>query len=306
MRVDLHQHLWPAGLVEALRRRTIAPRLVGWTLHLAGEPPYVVAAADHDVTARAAQAAADGFDLVGVGLSSPLGLELLDPAQAQPLLEEWHQGAGAFGPPFVPWASAALVEPDLARIRRDLGRPGVIGLQVPATALATPAGVERIGGVLAVCADAGVPVLVHPGPVAASGGAQTAALPAWWSALVPYVGQQNAAWHAWQVAGAADHPTLRIAFVALAGLAPLHHERLAARGGGPRPEPPDRPDPHVFYETSSYGWHAIEAVARVVGAQTLVHGSDRPYATPLDVGADPARARPLFSTNPTRLLTVAL
>lgn len=37
--VDVHQRVWPAPLVAALRARTRAPRLVGWTLYLDGEPP---------------------------------------------------------------------------------------------------------------------------------------------------------------------------------------------------------------------------------------------------------------------------
>ncbi|WP_222430078.1 hypothetical protein [Rhodococcus rhodochrous] len=37
-RVDVHQHVRPAPLVAALRARTRAPRLVGWTLCLDGEP----------------------------------------------------------------------------------------------------------------------------------------------------------------------------------------------------------------------------------------------------------------------------
>ena len=45
-RVDVHQHLWPAELVEALRARTGAPRLDGWTLLLDGEPPYPVEPTD--------------------------------------------------------------------------------------------------------------------------------------------------------------------------------------------------------------------------------------------------------------------
>ena len=40
--IDVHQHLWPAQLLEALRARRRAPRLRGWTLELEGEPEYRV------------------------------------------------------------------------------------------------------------------------------------------------------------------------------------------------------------------------------------------------------------------------
>ena len=75
--------------------------------------------------------------------------------------------------------------------------------------------------------------------------------------------------------GRAAHPRLRVLFAALAGLAPLHAERLAARGG-----PADAAhDPLVFYDTSSYGPAALAAMRAAVGPDALVHGSDRPYAS---------------------------
>ena len=50
-----------------------------------------------------------------------------------------------------------------------------------------------------------------------------------------YVTQMSAAWHAFAAGGRARHPGLRVVFAMLAGLGPLHAERLAARGGPPRP-----------------------------------------------------------------------
>ena len=47
--IDLHQHLWPEQLVEALRRRDRAPFMRGWTVYVDGEPPYRADAADHEV-----------------------------------------------------------------------------------------------------------------------------------------------------------------------------------------------------------------------------------------------------------------
>src|SRR5947208_1405463 len=122
---DCHQHLWPEAFIEQLRRRTRGPRLVGWELHLDGEPSYAV-----------------------------------DPAA--------HQ---------------------------------------------------RLAPVLAVVEAADLPVLVHPGPALSAG-----EVPGWWPALTSYTAQLTAAWYAWHVAGRSLLPRLRIAFVGLAGLAPLHHE----------------------------------------------------------------------------------
>ena len=85
----------------------------------------------------------------------------------------------------------------------------------------------------------------------------------------------------------------------LAGLAPLHRERLAARGG-PAGRAVDR---LTFYDTSSYGPRAIDAMLRVVGVDQLVHGSDRPVIDPPDSSAlGDAVERSLRERNPARLL----
>ena len=36
LNLDVHQHLWPEALLDALRSRDKPPRLRGWTLELAG------------------------------------------------------------------------------------------------------------------------------------------------------------------------------------------------------------------------------------------------------------------------------
>jgi hypothetical protein len=102
---------------------------------------------------------------------------------------------------------------------------------------------------------------------------------------------------------------LRVVFAMLAGGAPLHLERLAARGG-PAARAFDR---NLFYDTSSYGSRAIDAMVRVVGIDQLVHGSDRPVVAPppapgpLGVAAWEAMTRSnparLFSTSTRRLVT---
>ena len=157
---------------------------------------------------------------------------------------------------------------------------------------------ESVAPLLAVAEAHDRPVLVHPGPadsVAAQG------LPVWWPALVPYVAQQQAAWWSWHVAGRSLLPTLRICFAAGAGLAPIQHERLLARGG--RLSAPGRPlDPDVFVDTSSYGPQAIDALVRVLGIDAIVLGSDRPYADPAALGLGAAADRAIAHTNPIRLL----
>ncbi|WP_139982288.1 amidohydrolase family protein [Nocardioides litoris] len=297
--LDVHQHAWPAALVEELRRRSHGPRVVADRLLLDGEPDFALvpgAGVLAPLAERQATDTADGVDRALLSLSSPLGIETLDPTEAAPLLDAWHGLAADLGPAHGLWAAVNLVEPDLGGLRDTLAAPSVVGLQVPATALLDPHALERLAPVLAVVEAADAPVLVHPGPAEPVAGPGED-LPGWWPALTSYTAQLTAAWMAWHVAGRALLPTLRICFAALAGLAPLHHERLTARGG--RFGAVDR---HVYYDTSSYGPRAVDAVVRVVGVDPIVHGSDRPYAEPRDPGLGEAFSRALFTTNPYHLL----
>ena len=50
----------------------------------------------------------DGLDRALLCLSSPLGIESLPRAQAQPLLDAYHEGAFALGEPFGVWGAIAL------------------------------------------------------------------------------------------------------------------------------------------------------------------------------------------------------
>ncbi|MGO9497006.1 MAG: amidohydrolase family protein [Solirubrobacteraceae bacterium] len=301
--VDVHQHVWPEPLIEALRARRTPPRMRGWTLELAGEPDYEVDPGAHDPDARAALARADGLDLALVSLSSPLGIESLAPHEATELITAYHEGALALPEPFGAWAAACLTDVDAGALSHELER-GFVGLQLPATSLLDAAGHEHAGPLLEVLEEAGLPLLVHPGPVvgggpvAGGGPVPTAkAEPPWWPAVVTYVQQMHAAWFAFRVYGRPRHPRLRVCFAMLAGLAPLHSERVAARAR-------DRGvvDRDVFLDISSYGTRAVDATVRVLGIDALVNGSDRPYAEPPSLDLGPAAMHAIRSANAMRLL----
>jgi hypothetical protein len=253
--------------------------------------------ADHDVVLRAEQAARDGVGRVVIGLSSPLGIEYLMPEDAVPLLDAYHDGVAGLGVPFAGWAAACLSAIDAAGLVKQLDR-GFAGLQLPATAVADESGYQWCSPLLDVLADRDLPLFIHPGPAAGANAAGTA----WWAALVPYVQQLHAAWFAFRAYGRPAYPRLRVCFTALAGLGPLHGERLAARGGA---DPLTRGpvDPRMFVETSSYGNRAVDSVLRVLGIDMLVFGSDRPYAEPRrDFGLGEAARHAIRAANPDRLL----
>lgn len=293
MRTDVHQHLWPVQLLEQLRRRSAPPMVRGWTLHTAGEAPYEIDPADHDPTARARLDPGTGRVLVS--LSTPLGIELLPPADAAPLLDAWHAGAAELGEPFAAWASVSVLEPDLDALQALL-TGAFAGLQVSAALLAHPRALEATAPVLRVCEELDRPVLVHPGPVASD----AAGTPAWWAPVVGYTAQMQAAWWAWHAAGRSLLPDLRLCFAAGAGLAPVQHERFAARGGGRFVV-----DSNVFVDISSYRRQGIDALTRALGIDVVVLGSDRPYAEPPDTDqafAGDAAAHAICVANPRRLL----
>jgi hypothetical protein len=301
--VDVHQHLLSEPLIAELARRERAPALVrrreGWTFRVTGEPDSVLSFDATNVALRTVELRRGGIDRALVALSTALGIETLPAEEALPLLEAHHLGIEALPVDFRGWGAVQLEAPDPAAVDAVIAR-GCVGLSLPASALATPEALERVGPLLARLEAHEAPLFVHPGPVARLGrGAASASLPPWWPALTGYVAQMQAAWFAFLHAGRRAHPRLRVLFAMLAGGAPLQLERFAARGG----TAPTAPDPLVFYDTSSYGPRMLEAMIGAVGVAQLVYGSDRPVVDAEAPPLDAALGRALLSTNPNRLLT---
>jgi 6-methylsalicylate decarboxylase len=294
--IDIHQHLWPEPLLRELARRDEPPMLArragGWTIRLHGEPDAPVDLADHDPERRAALVVADGLDRALVAPSVPLGIEALRAGEAEPLLAAYHDGVAALPSTFGAWAAVGLADPDPAVLAERLDA-GFVGACVAAGALTGPEGFERLGPVLETLEDRGAPLFVHPGPVPAT---SAPSAPDWWPALTDYVAAMQAAWHAFAVWGRPAHPRLRVCFAMLAGLAPLHRERLVSRGGVAVN------DPDVFLDVSSYGERAVDAVLREVGVDRLVHGSDRPVIAGAELPLGEAVRTALRERNPARLL----
>lgn len=289
MKIDVHQHLWTEPFVAALAVRGELPfvRVESGlaVLYLAGERPYVIDLASETYEQRSALVELDGLDRALVCLSSPLGIEWLPRAQALALIDAYHEGALALSEPFGVWGALALEDPDPDDVDRVLAR-GCVGLSLPAGALAGVRALSSLAPVLTRLEVHGAPLLIHPGSPAvlgagrAGGGRTFFEDPLWWPALTGYVAGMQAAWLAFLVAGRPRHPRLRVIFSMLAGLAPLHAERLLSRGV---PCPP-LPDPLVFYETSSYGPSTVALIEELVGSRQLLYGSDRPVVEPGELG----------------------
>src|SRR5260370_35369411 len=96
--------------------------------------------------------------------------------EAERLLDAYHGGVADLGAPFAAWAAAPLAVIDAPGMAKQLDR-GLVGLQLPATALADERGYLRCAPLLDVLADRQLPLFIHPGP-AAEGPSRG---PAWWA-----------------------------------------------------------------------------------------------------------------------------
>ena len=302
-RHDLHQHLWPEPLNAALARRREMPRMrcdaAGrWRVELRDEPVHTVDLAAHDPARRAELAERDGLDVVAVCLSSPLGIEALPAAEATPLLAAFNAGILELGAPFALWGAVSVQRPTPAAVDALLDA-GAIGISLPAAAIADAAGLARLRPLLTRLAEREAPLLVHPGPAPWTVRSEGDLVPAWWPALTRYVADMSQAWHAFAAWGRSVHPQLRVVWTMLAGGAPLHAERLAARGG-----PAEAlHDPLAFYDVSSAGLRTLDTAIRTLGVDRLVHGSDRPVVEPLHPGVlGAAVAHALLEHNPQQAL----
>lgn len=304
-RIDIHQHHWSEPLLSELSRRTEPPfaRIDrgAWVLHLAGEADTRLSAADIDIDHRAALLRKGGFDSAVIALSSPAGIEDLPVSEAQPLIDAYLEGVRALDTNvFKHWGATSVwrIDPHVVDAQLDAG---AVGIAVPAGALAAPEGFERLAPLLDRLESRGAPLFVHPGPGPYSELAIGTPEIAWWPAMTRYVTEVNAAWHAFLAVGRSNHPLLKVVFAMLGGLAPLHAERLAVRGG-----PSGRvADPLVFYDTSSYGPRAIAAMSAVVGEQQLVYGSDAPVVDPVGL-PDVVDAEIVSEQNPSRVLSLGV
>jgi 6-methylsalicylate decarboxylase len=275
---DVHQHLLPPTLVEALRARQEPPRIMGGSLELA-EGTFPFDERDHDPGERVGLLDRDGIDVAIVSLAPTMETEG-KPALEQAYNEGIRDVVAAAGGRLRAFAAGECLD-------------GFAGVCVSAGAV-----VQGLGGLPDELSRAGQVLFVHPGPP----GAPPAGMPSWWTAVVDYTAQMQAAYFAWQGGGVDRHPDLDVVFAVLAGGAPVQLERLGSRGG----DPGRAVHPRIHLDVASYGARALELALGAVGPDQLVYGSDRPVvdARPT-LGAlaalGPAVLDTVRSRNPARL-----
>ena len=114
-------------------------------------------------------------------------------------------------------------------------------------------------------------LFVHPGSAETPPGR-----PSWWTAIVDYTAEMQAAYIAWLTTGAARWPDLDVVFAILAGGAPIQLERMAARGVGER----SAMLPHIWFDTATYGRRALDLAMSTYGVEPMLFGSDMPVVDP--------------------------
>jgi predicted TIM-barrel fold metal-dependent hydrolase len=247
---DVHQHLWPEQLIRALEARQDLPRLHGTVLELQ-EGSFETDLREHELDTRIALLDRYEIDVAVVSLQPTVACDL------QPdLAEAYHEGVLEL---------VAAAGGRLAALACAQRREGFVGACISARRVI--AGVDELAEELI---EAGEVLFVHPGypdPPPANA-------PFWWSALVDYTAQMQAAFAAWVAGGAAKTPGLKIVFAVLAGGAPFQLERLAARG-----DVAEVPE-NTYFDTSSYGARALRLTAEACGSDRLLFGSDAPVMDP--------------------------
>ncbi len=286
MTTDVHQHLWPEPFVAALSARTRPPRLAGHDLYLEGEPVWPLNLELNELETRLALLERWEIDRAVVSLQPTVGLERLPADEADDLAGVWEAGILDLAR-----ASRGRIVPLAARKPAE----GFAGLCVAASELLD---LDAIEPRLEALVRSGGFLFVHPGSANAPSGA-----PDWWTAIVDYTAQMQAAYASWLAAGAARWPELDIVFAILAGGAPFQLERMAARGLDERAAML----PRVWFDTATYGRRAMDLVLSTFGVDRMIFGSDIPVVDP-QPGIEAVRsfgeavATAVLSANPHQLL----
>jgi 6-methylsalicylate decarboxylase len=252
--IDVHQHFWPEPFVAALAERRAPPFLDGFELVL-HEGRFPVDPALNDLATRLGLLDQDEMDVAVISLQPTLGTGDLPSGERDALEVAWLEGmrdaVASSGGRLRAFAPGRVVD-------------GFTGASVAARSLAD---LDAIAPLLDELERLSAPLFVHPGATTRPGGA-----PDWWTSVVDYTSQMQAAYFHWLAVGSLRWPGLRVAFAILAGGAPFQLERLGQRGRDVR----STLDTNVYLDVATYGLRSIELCAQTFGVGRLLYGSDRP------------------------------
>ena len=244
---DIHQHVWPRGVVDVLHARREPPRLEGDVL-VTREGSFAI-----EVEAALPERRAELLEQRGIDVALVSLQPTLEPTED--VVDAYHEGITDVDGRLRPLACGRVLD-------------GFAGATVPARDLLD---LNRVAPLLDELQSRSLLLFVHPGA-----GGRVAGAPDWWCPVVDYTAQMQAAYAVWLWHGVERWPNLRVLFALLAGGAPFQLERLAGRGIDLR----DAVAGDVYLDTSSYGPRALEFCLSVYGVERLVHGSDSPVRDP--------------------------
>jgi hypothetical protein len=255
-------------------------------LELAGEPVWDLNVESHELDRRLALLDRLELERAVVSLQPTLGIDRLPADEADELFDAWEEGILELAR-----AADGRILPLAAREPAD----GFAGLCISGRELLA---LDALAPRLDALTESGRVLFVHPGPAATPSGA-----PSWWTAVVDYTAEMQAAYVKWLATGAARWPELDVVFAILAGGAPIQLERMAARGFDER----GAMLAHIWFDTATYGRRALDLAMSTFGVEPMLFGTDVPVADPLpalDVvrSFGEAVTDAVLSTNPDRLL----
>jgi hypothetical protein len=283
--VDVHQHLWPESLIDALSRRTRPPRLSGTILELPGAPSLEVDLRAHRLEDRLALLDRCEIDVAVISLPPTLGAGVVAREEWAELVSAYESGALELA------ASSERIVPLAASGKSE----GFAGACVAAPGLLE---LDAIAATLDELDERGAFVFVHPGASLAPPGA-----PSWWLPVVEHTAQMQAAYAVWLDRGVERWPRLEVVFAILAGGGPFQLERLQSQGISGRGLMHEM----VYFDIASYGRRALEHCLSTLGVSQVVFGSDAPTLDPA-AALDAVRAfgdavtDTVCDRNPSRLL----
>ena len=303
-RIDMHAHFYGGGLVEALHARSRRPYLrtrddgVEVMVAMNAEFPFKPDYFDHHV--GVAQMRAQGLTHRMLTFPGALGVDVLPVAEAAAAISAFNDylaklgtetGGTLIGLAGLLMADPVLAASELRRIRYDLGLPGAI---LPSNYFNSIAGMQSLAPLLAAADETGSLLMLHPGLKA---GEEPPPLPddhpQYRTSAVALQAQASQNVLTLVLSDVLDaFPRICFQVVNLGGTLPFIFERMesiARHRNADEPFPTERLR-RIWYDCASLGPRALEAAAKLYGADRIMMGSDYPifFDSPYDRAVRPA------------------